>query len=614
MQIADNSIEEMESLRSRVAELESTNAQLQSEVEESRHMARMVSDAGDFYACFLPDGRLTSVNAPGRALLGWPASEGVEGKKVLDVYPRWVWQMVKDEGMPSAIEQGVWRGKGAILDAGGNEVSVSQVVMAHRDAEGDVRFFSVLMRDLTSCRHTKEAVCRAHERLADANAVLEREINQRERTERVLQAALDLNQLASEVSPEDVINAALEEGVRITGSTIGYFHFVSSNQQAIILKTWSRDTVKDCSVPDLSKHYPLEKAGVWADCVRTGKPTMHNDYAHDPNRKGLPKGHISVHRHLGVPILEGGEVVAVIGVGNRLKPYTAMQVAQLHLLAENAWLIVQRRNAEVDLLERKNQLERQADHLERANTKLKEMDRLKSMFIASMSHELRSPLNSIIGFTRIVLKGMSGELNDTQRDQLGRAHSAANHLLNLISDIIDISKIEAGRVDANPVEFTLAGMVTDAVESIRPLAESKGLSLSVDVPSGVTLQTDQRRLFQCLINLLSNAVKYSESGTIAISGRQFGSEVAISVADTGIGIADDDLPRVFDAFERLDSHLRVSAGGVGLGLYITRKMIRDLLKGEVTASSERGVGSTFTITIPLDLGEVGDREERGCAV
>jgi len=223
------------------------------------------------------------------------------------------------------------------------------------------------------------------------------------------------------------------------------------------------------------------------------------------------------------------------------------------------------------------------------------------MFIASMSHELRTPLNSIIGFTGMTLQGLSGELNDEQKDNLSRSYQSAKHLLSLISDIIDISKIEAGRIDAFPETISLKEVITEAAGTVKPQLNEKRLNLVVDVPVNVQLNTDKKRFLQCLLNILSNAVKYTESGTITISAGETGGQVEISVSDTGIGIAEKDLPKLFEAFERVESHLCVKAGGTGLGLYLTKKLVRDVLHGDIVVQSQVGHGSVFTLRVPKDI-------------
>jgi PAS domain S-box-containing protein len=267
--------------------------------------------------------------------------------------------------------------------------------------------------------------------------------------------------------------------------------------------------------------------------------------------------------------------------------------------------ITERKRAEDELKQHRAHLEdmvaARTSELSAANKKLLELDRLKSMFIASVSHELRTPLNSIIGFTGMTLQGMSGELNDEQKDNLTRAYLSAKHLLNLITDVIDITKIEAGRVEAYPEEVFLRTLIDDAVAAVEPQLKEKGLILRVDVPADVNLTTDRKRLLQCLINFLSNAVKFTEAGTITIASRCTDAQVSVSVTDTGIGIAEKEMPRLFEPFERLETHLQVKAGGTGLGLYLTKKLAIEVLHGDVSVESLEGRGSTFTIRIPKDI-------------
>lgn len=269
-----------------------------------------------------------------------------------------------------------------------------------------------------------------------------------------------------------------------------------------------------------------------------------------------------------------------------------------------AYDITERKQNEEELRKHREHLEElvreRTTDLEHANTRLRELDRLKSMFIASMSHELRTPLNSIIGFTGMTVQGLSGELNDEQRDNLTRVYQSAKHLLALITDVIDISKIEAGRIETFPTDFTLRALVDEAVQSILPQAREQGLHVDVEVPVDLTLYLDRKRLMQCLLNLLSNAVKFTEAGGITVSARRIDHELALAVTDTGIGIAEEDLPKLFEAFERLETHLRVKVGGTGLGLYLTKKIVTDIFHGQITVQSQVGVGSTFTIRIPLE--------------
>jgi signal transduction histidine kinase len=219
------------------------------------------------------------------------------------------------------------------------------------------------------------------------------------------------------------------------------------------------------------------------------------------------------------------------------------------------------------------------------------------MFIASMSHELRTPLNSILGFTGILLMGMSGELSVVQKKQLGMVKKSARHLLELINDVIDVSKIEAGKTELNMEAFDIGELVHDVGESFAVIAANKGLRLEWNKDGKVEVSSDRRRVRQILMNLVGNAVKFTESGTVAISLSKAGEGVSIKVRDTGVGMQREDMARLFEAFSRITIQGRPVVEGTGLGLYLSQR-IAGLLGGKITAESEPGRGSEFTFYLP----------------
>lgn len=238
--------------------------------------------------------------------------------------------------------------------------------------------------------------------------------------------------------------------------------------------------------------------------------------------------------------------------------------------------------------------------LEEANEKLKELDRLKSMFIASMSHELRTPLNSIIGFSSILLNEWLGPLNEEQKLNIAAINKSGKHLLALINDVIDISKIEAGVIDIVYEEFELSELIREAIKNFENEIAKKGLQLISEL-SQVKMHTDRRRLFQCIMNLLSNAIKFTEKGFIKISSSVSGDFVEIVVEDSGIGIKKEDLEKLFKPFQRFEMPDKANIPGTGLGLYLTRKIIAEILKGEINVESRYGLGSKFILKIPVKL-------------
>ncbi len=251
--------------------------------------------------------------------------------------------------------------------------------------------------------------------------------------------------------------------------------------------------------------------------------------------------------------------------------------------------------------------ERTAD-LAAATEKAKESDHLKSAFLATMSHELRTPLNSIIGFTGILLQELAGPLNEEQQKQMRMVQNSSRHLLDLINDVLDISKIEAGELSLSYTEFELRSIIEKAAQLVSPMAENKGIDLQVEIADNVsTAFTDQRRLEQILINLLNNAVKFTEKGSIRVACRKSGDSYIISVTDTGIGIHSEKIPFLFKPFHQVDTGLSRKHEGTGLGLSVCKKLIV-MMGGEIDVQSRPNEGSTFTIRFPVEAAPEGDTE------
>ncbi|MFQ5973473.1 MAG: PAS-domain containing protein, partial [Alphaproteobacteria bacterium] len=237
--------------------------------------------------------------------------------------------------------------------------------------------------------------------------------------------------------------------------------------------------------------------------------------------------------------------------------------------------------------------------LKEARDQAMQATQAKSQFLANMSHELRTPLNAIIGFTQLVMERAGEALPSRQHENLKKILVSAEHLLALINDVLDLSKIEAGHMEVHPTDVDLAHLVELCLRTVEPMAAGRELRLISQVGRDLpTLHTDQNKLRQILINLLSNAAKFTDSGAVTVSAEHVEDLVRISVADTGIGIAEDALEFVFDEFRQADESTTREHGGTGLGLAITRRLAR-LLGGDVAVRSKLGEGSTFTVVVPV---------------
>ncbi len=239
--------------------------------------------------------------------------------------------------------------------------------------------------------------------------------------------------------------------------------------------------------------------------------------------------------------------------------------------------------------------------LEESYAKLKELDRLKSNFLATMSHELRTPLTSVIGYSEMMLEGLGGPLTAEQREYLGIIMEKGENLLQLITSILDISKIEAGRVRLVLTDVDAGHLMRDAVATVLPLARKKGLRIACETPTIPRIQADRDKLRQCLVNLCSNAVKFTPpGGTITLAANAVeGQRVAIRVSDTGIGIPEEHIDKVFDVFYQVDGSSTREYGGAGLGLAIVKSFV-EAHGGEIDVRSTPGTGSVFTMKLPLN--------------
>lgn len=286
-----------------------------------------------------------------------------------------------------------------------------------------------------------------------------------------------------------------------------------------------------------------------------------------------------------------GEPLAIVSVLHDLTEQAENERLYNELKMFSSQLEERIRAATADLEEQNARLQWQSRELEKAN-------RLKSEFLASMSHELRTPINALIGYTSLLLEGIYGSINEQQSGALTRVQLAAQHLLALIADILDLAKIEAGRMPLHLEELRIREPIDEITAQIEPLVRKKGLAFEATVaPDTPVMLTDRVKIKQILLNLLSNAIKFTHHGTVSVDARPVGETVEIAVKDTGIGIKDQDRDAIWEDFRQVDQSITREFGGTGLGLSITRKLV-DALGGEIRLDTEFGKGSTFTVVLP----------------
>src|SRR5205085_10583758 len=246
------------------------------------------------------------------------------------------------------------------------------------------------------------------------------------------------------------------------------------------------------------------------------------------------------------------------------------------------------------------ELVRQNELLRRQHIQLEQASQLKSQFLANMSHEFRTPLNAILGYTRMLVQGVSGDMTPTKKNRMLRVDSNARHLLSIINDILDISRIEAGKMPLHVEEFEMSSLLGELLAEVEPLIQKARLQAITDLQPGLQpAWSDRQKVKQIVLNLLTNAIKFTPQGHVKVIARgdPEGGELRIAVEDTGIGIAPQDHDRVLEDFRQADNSVTREYGGAGLGLAICRRLAK-MLDGRIELVSSVGAGSTFMLAIP----------------
>lgn len=352
--------------------------------------------------------------------------------------------------------------------------------------------------------------------------------------------------------------------------------------------------------------------GLGGRVFASGRPLLVSDYVGEYSDSPFLQiiKQTAMRSAVAVPLNSEGEVVGVLYVMSAAPDkFRDEDVELLGALATQATISINNAKLYQQVRQHAAQLEtriaERTQELRQLNARLEQASRHKSEFLANMSHELRTPMNAIIGFTRLVMRRSKEQLPEKQYDNLQKSLSSAEHLLTLINQILDLSKIEAGRLEVYPGRFRLETVIEECLRTVEPMIKPEYVELSSDVAGDLPeLHSDRDKLKQIVLNLLSNAIKFTERGRIRVAAKAEKEWVAIDVADTGPGIPGDKLNFIFEEFRQLDGGATRQHGGTGLGLSISRHLAR-LLGGDIFVDSTVGQGSTFTIRVPTTLHGAG---------
>jgi PAS domain S-box-containing protein len=559
----------------------------QNELRQTNEISQLIADnMSDLLAILDPEGRRIFNSKSYAQVLG-PADRLRSTNSFLDVHP-------EDRGrIRDAFDRTIQTGKGQrmkyrMLAADGSIAVLESQGSVVRDAEGRVDKVIVVSRDITEQERTLR-------RLERQNAAL---------------ATFAHSPQALGADQASVYRTITEMAAKTLDVSRVSLWFFSENFSSLrCADLFSLSNERHSTAPDLTaSSYP----GYFA-ALAEGRSIAAHDANADVRTMEFSRDYLvplGITSMLDAPVRRAGQLVGVIcheHIGLR-RDWTpdeegfASSLADLMALSLEVW---EHRQTARALREARDNLEdkvaERTQELAAANDRLKELDRLKSEFLATMSHELRTPLNSILGFTGVLRQGLAGAVNDEQKRQLTMVHDSSKHLLGLINDLLDLSRIESGRMDLHETRFTVGGIVGEVIDQMRPLAEAKSLRLEADLDDPeVEISSDRKKVYQVLLNLVGNAVKFTEKGHVRISTQSNGNQLTVSVTDTGIGIREEQLGNLFQAFRQVDGSARRVYEGTGLGLYLCQQLLK-LLGGEIRVESDFGKGSNFTFTVPSDI-------------
>jgi len=438
----------------------------------------------------------------------------------------------------------------------------------------------------TELSQLKEELRRATQKLESREDKLAEALEQQTATSEILRVIA-----SSPTDIQPVLDAVVESAARLCNATDGLIARVDGD--ILIPAVAKYGSMRVPEARRLSYGTPVGRTIIDRETVHVHdlKAEVETEFPHSKPRQAIS----GVRTLLATPLLPKGRPFGAIVIRRmEVRPFSAEQIELLRTFADQAVIAIENVRLFQEIQEKSRQLEA-------ANERLKELDRLKSDFVSNVSHELRTPLTAIKGAVDLLLREVPGPLNENQTHHLSRVRSNTQHLAGLINDLLDLSKIEEGKIQLDAGRVSLGGLVHEVMETVRPMAAEKPVLLEVDVPEpSVLVWADRDKVTQVLMNLIGNAIKFTPSdGTVGVSAANDRSGwVRVSIRDAGPGIPTNEQEKIFEKFYQVTQDGGPKPKGTGLGLAISKSLV-ELHGGKIWVESEEGRGSTFSFTLPL---------------
>ncbi len=449
---------------------------------------------------------------------------------------------------------------------------VDERTLMRRNSEGKITHYQGIIFDVTERKKNEELI-----RLNESR----------------LETLLKLNQMSS-YSVHEIIDFALEEAIKLTRSEIGYLAFLNSAENTLTMHSWSQRAMKECDISSKQQLYSLEETGLWGEAIRRREPVITNEYRSSPLKRGYPKGHVRIIRHMNVPIFDGQKIVALAGVGNKEEDYDQTDVKQLKLLMEGMWKIIQRKEME-------DSLQLFSREFEKANNELKSINSIKKEFLEDKEY-----LFSIDCDDNIIDRETLDSINKQQNRTMQIAIRNSEKLKSIVDSMLYMSSEKAGKIKYEKSRVNIIDIINDAILNVILRIDEKNINIAQDIPYGIpAIKVDKSKLTDSFSRIIESSIHFTPpSGNINIIVTEDNSWIYIRIKDDGVGIPEPLASTIFVRFYELDDHVFDTYWyelyeELKSNFYISKNII-EAHDGKIWVESEEGKGTTVHVKLPKE--------------